>query len=77
VAPQAKGDRLARKDRLYDFIIEIDHNTRPRIAGRGSAVFIHAAREGFAPTAGCVALELNMLRRLLPRLGPRTKIVVE
>ena len=70
-------DRLARKDKLYDFIIEIDHNTRPRIAGRGSAVFIHAAREGFAPTAGCVALELGMLRRLLARLGPRTKIVVE
>jgi L,D-peptidoglycan transpeptidase YkuD (ErfK/YbiS/YcfS/YnhG family) len=73
----AKGDRLARKDRLYDFIIEIDHNTRPRIAQRGSAVFIHAARDRFAPTAGCVALELNTLRRLLPRLGPRTKIVVE
>src|SRR6188508_1554728 len=35
------------------------------------------ARKGFSPTAGCVALELNMLRRLLPRLGPRTKIVVE
>lgn len=77
VAPHAQGDRLTRKDRLYDFIVEIDHNTRPRIAGRGSAVFIHAAREGFAPTAGCVALELNMLRRLLTRLGPRTKIVVE
>src|SRR5262245_58831631 len=77
VAPHAQGDRLARRDSLYDFIVEIDHNTRPRIAGRGSAVFIHAAREGFAPTAGCVALELNTLRRLLPRLGPRTKIVVE
>jgi L,D-peptidoglycan transpeptidase YkuD (ErfK/YbiS/YcfS/YnhG family) len=74
---QAKGDRLARKDNLYDFIIEIDHNTRPRVSRRGSAVFIHAARERFAPTAGCVALELNALRRLLPRLGPRTKIVVE
>ena len=71
------ADRLARKDSLYDFIIEIDHNERPRIAGRGSAVFIHAARQGFAPTAGCVALELNTLRRMLSRLGPRTRIVVE
>jgi len=24
------GDRLWRHDRLYDLIIEIDHNTRPR-----------------------------------------------
>ena len=43
-------------DHLYDLIIELDHNTRPRIAGRGSAVFVHVARPGFAPTAGCVAL---------------------
>ena len=77
VQPQSNADRLKRKDDLYDFIIELDHNTRPRVAGRGSAVFIHAARPGFAPTAGCVALELNSLRRLLSRLGPRTRIVVE
>lgn len=77
VPADADADRLARKDNLYDFIIEIDHNTRPRVAGRGSAVFIHAARQGFAPTAGCVALEINTLRRILARLGPRTRIVVE
>jgi L,D-peptidoglycan transpeptidase YkuD (ErfK/YbiS/YcfS/YnhG family) len=77
VPAEADADRLARKDNLYDFIIEIDHNTRPRVAGRGSAVFIHAARQGFAPTAGCIALEINTLRRILARLGPRTRIVVE
>lgn len=77
VPPDSKADRLRRPDALYDFIVELDHNTRPRVAGRGSAVFIHAARERFAPTAGCVALELNTLRRLLTRLGPRTRIVVE
>ena len=27
--------------------VEIDHNTRPRIAGRGSAVFLHLARDNF------------------------------
>ena len=70
------ADRLARADRLYDFIVEIDHNTRPRVTGRGSAVFIHVARPGFAPTAGCIALTTATLRRLLARLGPRTRIVV-
>lgn len=71
------ADKLKRADTLYDFIVEIDHNTRPRIAGRGSAVFIHVARPRFAPTAGCIALEMGALRRLLARVGPRTKIVVE
>jgi L,D-peptidoglycan transpeptidase YkuD (ErfK/YbiS/YcfS/YnhG family) len=75
--PQAKADRLARADALYDFIVEIDHNTRPRVAGRGSAVFIHVARKGLAPTAGCIALTSSSLRRLLARLGPRTRIVVD
>ncbi len=70
------ADRLWRADRLYDLIIELDHNTRPRIAGRGSAVFVHVAREKFAPTAGCVALEAKSLRWLLGRLGPRTRIVI-
>jgi L,D-peptidoglycan transpeptidase YkuD (ErfK/YbiS/YcfS/YnhG family) len=70
------GDRLKREDRLYDVIVELDHNTRPRIAGRGSAVFIHVARPGFAPTAGCVALKTSALIRLIERLGSRTHIVI-
>jgi L,D-peptidoglycan transpeptidase YkuD (ErfK/YbiS/YcfS/YnhG family) len=73
---RSPADRLARQDDLYDFIVEIDHNVRPRVAGRGSAVFIHVARPGLAPTAGCVALSMNSLRRLLARVGPRTKIMV-
>jgi L,D-peptidoglycan transpeptidase YkuD (ErfK/YbiS/YcfS/YnhG family) len=76
VPKNSKADRLVRQDRLYDFIIELDHNTRPRIAGRGSAVFIHVARPGFAPTAGCVALTMPALRRLLERVGPRTRIAI-
>ncbi len=71
------ADRLWRADGLYDFIIEIDHNTRPRVAGRGSAVFIHVARPSFAPTAGCVALEAKRLRRLLEHLSPRTRIKIQ
>jgi L,D-peptidoglycan transpeptidase YkuD (ErfK/YbiS/YcfS/YnhG family) len=70
------GDRLRREDRLYDFIVEIDHNTRPRVAGRGSAVFLHLARENLGPTAGCVSMTKSAMLQLLQRLGPRTKIVI-
>jgi L,D-peptidoglycan transpeptidase YkuD (ErfK/YbiS/YcfS/YnhG family) len=70
------GDRLKREDHLYDFIVEIDHNTAPRIAGRGSAVFLHLARENFAPTAGCVAMMRSAMLRLLDRLGPGTRIMI-
>jgi L,D-peptidoglycan transpeptidase YkuD (ErfK/YbiS/YcfS/YnhG family) len=70
------GDRLRRDDDLYDLIVEIDHNTRPRVAGRGSAVFIHVARPGFAPTAGCVALRRHDLLALLARITPKTRILI-
>lgn len=71
------GDRLRRDDGLYDLIVEIDHNTRPRACGRGSAVFIHVARPGFASTAGCVALRRRDLERLLSRISPKTRILVD
>jgi L,D-peptidoglycan transpeptidase YkuD (ErfK/YbiS/YcfS/YnhG family) len=70
------GDRLRREDQLYDLIIEIDHNTRPRVARRGSAVFVHVARPGLGPTAGCVAMSKPRLRALLRRVGPGTRIVI-
>jgi L,D-peptidoglycan transpeptidase YkuD (ErfK/YbiS/YcfS/YnhG family) len=70
------GDRLTREDHLYDYIVEIDHNAAPRIAGRGSAVFLHLARSNFSPTAGCVSMTKSSMLRLLRRMSPRTKIII-
>src|SRR5262245_51166390 len=71
------GDRLWRSDQLYDLIVEIDHNTRPRVAGRGSAVFLHLARPDRRPTAGCVAMRAAELRRLLAVISPKTRISIQ
>lgn len=71
------GDRLWRNDSLYDFLVEIDHNTRPRKARRGSAVFVHVARRQGSPTAGCIALRSADLCRLLARVGPNTRLAIE
>ncbi len=76
-SPGDTGDRLWRDDSLYDLMIEIDHNTRPRTARRGSAVFVHIARPQGSPTAGCIALRTADLRRLLARLGPGTRLDIE
>jgi L,D-peptidoglycan transpeptidase YkuD (ErfK/YbiS/YcfS/YnhG family) len=76
VAVRGPGDRLWRADHLYDLLVELDHNTRPRIAGRGSAIFVHVARSSLAPTAGCVAMPAPVLRRLLTRIGRKTRIKV-
>jgi L,D-peptidoglycan transpeptidase YkuD (ErfK/YbiS/YcfS/YnhG family) len=69
VSAASNADRLWRDDHLYDLVVELDHNTRPRIPFRGSAVFIHFARKDFTPTAGCIALKRGDLQKLLSRLA--------
>ncbi len=76
LGPGESGDRLSRSDHLYDMVVEIDHNSKPRVAGHGSAVFIHVAKAELAPTAGCVALPATALGRLLRRVGAKTRIVI-
>jgi L,D-peptidoglycan transpeptidase YkuD (ErfK/YbiS/YcfS/YnhG family) len=76
LARNTAADRLKREDHLYDFIVEIDHNTRPRMRHRGSAVFLHLARVNFGPTAGCVAMRKEAMLQLLQRLSPRTRIII-
>lgn len=62
--PQS-AEHLWRDDGVYDVIVVLDQNTCPRIRYRGSAVFLHMAREGYTPTAGCVALKGADLLKLL------------
>ncbi|PZQ14119.1 MAG: hypothetical protein DI565_11790 [Ancylobacter novellus] len=72
----ASHEALWRDDGLYDLVVELGWNDAPPRPGRGSAIFLHAARPGFAPTAGCVALAAPVLRRLLGRIGASTTLVV-
>lgn len=72
----ASHECLWRDDDVYDLVLVLDHNTRPRVMGRGSAVFVHLARPGFRATEGCVALARGEMRRLLARLRPGAKIVI-
>jgi L,D-peptidoglycan transpeptidase YkuD (ErfK/YbiS/YcfS/YnhG family) len=62
---------LWRQDGLYDLLAILSYNERPRVRGRGSAIFMHVARLGYAPTEGCIALRRSDLARLLARLGRR------
>ncbi|WP_420825593.1 L,D-transpeptidase family protein [Terrihabitans soli] len=76
----ASHEKLWRDDDVYDFVVELGWNDRPRFQGRGSAIFMHLARSdglaGFKPTEGCVALRRQDMEKLLPLLGPETVMVV-
>jgi L,D-peptidoglycan transpeptidase YkuD (ErfK/YbiS/YcfS/YnhG family) len=72
----ASHERLWRDDQLYDYVVVLDHNLATPKPGFGSAIFLHVAAPSFTPTAGCVAITPEAMRRLLARVGPRTILVV-
>lgn len=72
--PSAEG--LKRADRLYDLVLVLGYNDRPRVRGNGSAIFIHLARPGLTPTDGCIALSRHDLAMLLAELRPRSTISI-
>ena len=59
----------------YRYLAVIDYNTRPTLAGQGSAIFLHVA---VGATAGCVALPeprlLHVLRWLRPDAHPLIRL---
>ena len=72
----ASAENMWRSDGLYDVVVVLDCNRRPRIRSCGSAIFMHVARPGLTPTEGCIALRRPDLLRLLATLkrGARIRI---
>lgn len=73
---RASAESLWRADHLYDVVVVLNHNTTPRVRGGGSAIFLHVAKTGYAPTEGCVALKREHLLALLRCLGRRATLCV-
>jgi L,D-peptidoglycan transpeptidase YkuD (ErfK/YbiS/YcfS/YnhG family) len=69
-------ERLWREDRLYDVVIVLDYNLDMPKPGAGSAIFLHIARDNFAPTEGCVAIAPAAMQRLLAQVGPQTFLTI-
>ena len=61
----ARHEELWRADAVYDLIGVLGWNDAPVVRNAGSAIFLHLARPNREPTAGCIALQLPELRRLL------------
>lgn len=61
----ARHELLWRQDHVYDVIGILGWNDAPVLRGRGSAIFLHLARDDYAPTEGCVALALPDLLAVL------------
>jgi len=72
----ARCESLWRDDGVYDLIVVLGHNDAPAVPGLGSAIFLHLARDAYAPTEGCVALARDDLVALLAVLAPGDSLCI-
>ena len=69
-------EKLYRKDNVYDLLIVLNYNIRPTIKNKGSAIFIHVARQNYKKTLGCIALKKNHLTKLIKTIKKDTKVII-
>ena len=69
-------ETLYRKDNIYDIVCVINYNINPTLKERGSAIFLHVARNKYQKTSGCIALKKNHLKKLLTLIKKNTKIKI-
>lgn len=70
------AERLYRKDNIYDLILVLNYNMNPIRKGKGSAIFIHIAKNNFSATEGCVALKKNNLKKIIKKLNKNIKVII-
>lgn len=68
------AEKMWREDALYDLVVVVGYNDDPPEGEWGSAIFLHVAREDYAPTKGCVAFSQADLMELVALIGPTTKL---
>jgi len=75
-----RHERLWREDHLYDIIVVLGYNDDPIMKGKGSAIFMHLARQNifkkYGQTDGCIGLNKTDLLKVLNALTPTTTIEV-
>lgn len=71
-----KTEKLYRKNKIYDLLLNIKYNQNPAVKKKGSAIFLHLTDFRYKPTRGCVALKKNDFLKILPHINSKTKISI-
>ena len=73
---KGSAEKLWLKDNIYDIIIIIDYNLNPVIKFKGSAIFLHLAKNTYQSTKGCVAINKNDMKLLLEKINKKSKLQI-
>lgn len=69
-------EKLWREDHVYDLIVVLGYNDDPVIPGKGSAIFLHLARDDYSSTEGCIACAKQDLLSLLAAARPGDRLEI-
>ena len=69
-------EKLYKKESTYDIILVLNFNMNPIKKNKGSAIFIHVAKNNFKKTEGCVAIGKQNLIKLIKEITPSTRVKI-
>jgi len=69
------AEHMRRTDALYELAIVVEHNTRDRVPGEGSCIFLHVWAAPETPVTGCTAMDRESLETLAHWLRPGAVLV--
>lgn len=76
----ASHEDLWLHDHAYDIFLTIDHNQKPTLPYKGSAIFIHTTKTLenplLEPTAGCLRVYLDDLLEIIPQLTQESRWII-
>ena len=71
-----RHEKLYKKENIYDIILVLDFNMNPIKKNKGSAIFIHIAKNNFKKTEGCIAIKKKALLKILNEIKVSTKVKI-
>ena len=70
------AEKLYKTENTYDIILVLNYNMSPIIKNKGSAIFIHIAKNNFKKTAGCVAIKKISLKKIASMINKKTLVKI-
>ncbi len=70
-------ENLWREDSSYDIVVSIGYNDSPVLKGKGSAIFLHIARDDMQYTEGCLAIKKEDMLLLLNKISKDTSLEIK
>ena len=69
-------EKLWLKENIYDIVLIINYNLSPVIKKKGSAIFLHIAKNKYLYTKGCIAIKKKDMKLLISKIDKKTTLKI-